>query len=151
MIDPKVFHDHLDVCKQCRNQPFNLCPVGHSKIKEATMVVVRNEEMVFPTKTIPASRWTAFTQTKDVAFKGITFRIKGGRNLNDCWVLSLLVDQNSQLMTTDEVGVPLKVLLAGPIYLSTMNAKGRIQLIIENRGAEEASLELALDGIVVSP
>ncbi len=22
------FHDHLDVCEQCRNHPFSLCPVG---------------------------------------------------------------------------------------------------------------------------
>lgn len=23
-----IFHDHLDVCKQCREHPFNLCVVG---------------------------------------------------------------------------------------------------------------------------
>lgn len=23
-----VFHDHLDVCKQCREHPFNLCLAG---------------------------------------------------------------------------------------------------------------------------
>lgn len=23
-----VFHDHLDVCQQCREQPFNLCTIG---------------------------------------------------------------------------------------------------------------------------
>lgn len=22
------FHDHLDACEQCRNKPFDLCPVG---------------------------------------------------------------------------------------------------------------------------
>jgi hypothetical protein len=22
------FHDHLDVCRQCRNRPFDLCPTG---------------------------------------------------------------------------------------------------------------------------
>ena len=22
------FHAHLDICSQCRNQPFNLCPIG---------------------------------------------------------------------------------------------------------------------------
>lgn len=29
-IDPEMFHDHLDKCARCRNQPFNLCPVGHA-------------------------------------------------------------------------------------------------------------------------
>lgn len=23
-----AFHTHLDVCKQCREHPFQLCPVG---------------------------------------------------------------------------------------------------------------------------
>lgn len=30
-----VYHDHLDVCKQCADQPFNLCPTGAKKLKEA--------------------------------------------------------------------------------------------------------------------
>jgi hypothetical protein len=37
MIDR--FHAHLDVCEQCRNHPFNLCPLGdrllHSAAQEA--------------------------------------------------------------------------------------------------------------------
>lgn len=24
----KAFHDHLDLCQQCRDNPFGLCPVG---------------------------------------------------------------------------------------------------------------------------
>jgi hypothetical protein len=26
--DPNLFHQHLDVCEQCREHPFALCPVG---------------------------------------------------------------------------------------------------------------------------
>lgn len=29
------FHDHLDVCKQCRDNPFGLCQVGTGLINEA--------------------------------------------------------------------------------------------------------------------
>lgn len=32
MSDNK-FHDHLDVCKRCESQPFNLCPVGDLLIR----------------------------------------------------------------------------------------------------------------------
>jgi hypothetical protein len=32
MSDNK-FHDHLDVCKRCEQQPFNLCPVGDLLIR----------------------------------------------------------------------------------------------------------------------
>lgn len=33
-----VFHDHIDVCERCRNQPFNLCSVGAAKLHEAAAV-----------------------------------------------------------------------------------------------------------------
>ena len=29
------FHAHLDICSQCRNHPFNLCPTGAKLLKEA--------------------------------------------------------------------------------------------------------------------
>ena len=29
------FHKHLDVCSQCRNHPFGLCPIGAKLLKEA--------------------------------------------------------------------------------------------------------------------
>ena len=29
------FHAHLDVCSQCRNHPFGLCPTGAKLLKEA--------------------------------------------------------------------------------------------------------------------
>jgi len=35
MDDANVFHDHLDVCRWCREQPFNLCPVGEKALKTA--------------------------------------------------------------------------------------------------------------------
>lgn len=36
MSDNK-FHNHLDVCERCRNQPFNLCPLGQAAlVKQAT-------------------------------------------------------------------------------------------------------------------
>lgn len=28
MTDMQAFHKHLDVCAQCANNPFNLCPTG---------------------------------------------------------------------------------------------------------------------------
>tara|TARA_R110000824_G_C14922365_1_gene647854 strand:- start:213 stop:521 length:309 start_codon:yes stop_codon:yes gene_type:complete len=34
-IDPKVFHDHLDKCRQCRENPMGLCAVGAAKLAEA--------------------------------------------------------------------------------------------------------------------
>ncbi len=33
MID--AFHNHLDVCARCREQPFNLCSVGAPLLKKA--------------------------------------------------------------------------------------------------------------------
>ncbi len=32
---PNVFHEHLDVCQRCREQPFNLCLIGQLKLAEA--------------------------------------------------------------------------------------------------------------------
>jgi len=29
------FHNHLDVCKQCRDNPFGLCTVGASLLQQA--------------------------------------------------------------------------------------------------------------------
>ena len=29
------FHNHLDVCQQCANQPFNMCPVGVDLLHKA--------------------------------------------------------------------------------------------------------------------
>ena len=29
------FHAHLDVCSQCRNHPFYLCPTGAKLLKDA--------------------------------------------------------------------------------------------------------------------
>jgi hypothetical protein len=33
---PDQFHDHLDGCRQCADQPFNLCPVGMKLLVSAT-------------------------------------------------------------------------------------------------------------------
>lgn len=35
MSNANVFHAHLDECERCRNQPFNLCPVGALKLEAA--------------------------------------------------------------------------------------------------------------------
>ena len=35
-MSDNVFHDHLDVCKQCREHPFALCPVGADALEQAT-------------------------------------------------------------------------------------------------------------------
>ncbi len=36
-IDQKIkkFHSHLDVCTQCENHPFDLCPIGAKLLKDA--------------------------------------------------------------------------------------------------------------------
>lgn len=31
-----AFHAHLDECEQCREEPFNLCPMGAELIVEIT-------------------------------------------------------------------------------------------------------------------
>jgi hypothetical protein len=31
----KLFHNHLDVCDQCREHPFNLCSTGDKLLKDA--------------------------------------------------------------------------------------------------------------------
>lgn len=33
VADP--FHDHLDICRQCRENPFRLCPTGARLLKQA--------------------------------------------------------------------------------------------------------------------
>ena len=33
------FHDHLDVCRQCETQPFNLCAVGKRFLFEAAVEI----------------------------------------------------------------------------------------------------------------
>lgn len=35
LMDPRPFHDHLDVCRQCRERPFDLCPAGEKLFLEA--------------------------------------------------------------------------------------------------------------------
>ena len=32
-----LFCAHLDVCEQCRNHPFNLCPIGAVLLKSAAV------------------------------------------------------------------------------------------------------------------
>ena len=32
---PNIFHDHLDVCKQCHDHPMELCPVGTQVLRLA--------------------------------------------------------------------------------------------------------------------
>lgn len=34
-MSDNVFHQHLDHCKQCREQPFNLCPIGLKTLNQA--------------------------------------------------------------------------------------------------------------------
>lgn len=45
--DDNVFHQHLDKCERCRNQPFNLCPVGDIMLRKA----VQDLPLVFPDRT----------------------------------------------------------------------------------------------------
>ena len=34
-MDAKLFHAHLDECKQCRENPFGMCPIGQARLEEA--------------------------------------------------------------------------------------------------------------------
>jgi primosomal protein N' len=35
LMTPNQFHEHLDACKRCREQPFNLCPAGAQALRKA--------------------------------------------------------------------------------------------------------------------
>lgn len=37
MPEPKIFHEHLDRCEQCRNHPFDLCQEGHLLLHAAAL------------------------------------------------------------------------------------------------------------------
>jgi len=39
-IEIERFHAHLDVCKRCREQPFNLCDVGEKLLIAASLAKV---------------------------------------------------------------------------------------------------------------
>ncbi len=41
--DPTFFHNHLDICEQCRKHPFALCPVGQSILVSAASVETPRE------------------------------------------------------------------------------------------------------------
>lgn len=36
------FHAHLDKCEQCRNQIFNLCPIGEQLLRQASVTGTSN-------------------------------------------------------------------------------------------------------------
>lgn len=38
MTGIEYFHEHLDVCSQCANQPFNLCAEGFQRLKDAAKI-----------------------------------------------------------------------------------------------------------------
>lgn len=40
----EAFHAHLDVCEQCRDHPFKLCPEGAKRLSEAAKHA--NEDLV---------------------------------------------------------------------------------------------------------
>jgi hypothetical protein len=40
------FHDHLDICKQCREHPFSLCLVGEKKMKEAIALLADSDPLL---------------------------------------------------------------------------------------------------------
>jgi hypothetical protein len=40
------FHAHLDVCKQCEQHPFELCPVGTALLMGKTQAQSSNEQAV---------------------------------------------------------------------------------------------------------
>ena len=33
-MSENVYHDHLDECEQCRNNPMMMCPEGHRRLKQ---------------------------------------------------------------------------------------------------------------------
>lgn len=49
MPDATKFNEHLDICKRCREQPFNLCEVGARLLREAVEAPTRE---VAPLRTV---------------------------------------------------------------------------------------------------
>lgn len=39
----KAFHDHLDTCPVCANQPFGLCPVGLKLLLAAAVPTIEHD------------------------------------------------------------------------------------------------------------
>lgn len=37
MSDANLFHKHLDVCKRCRDNPFDLCQTGAALLKATAL------------------------------------------------------------------------------------------------------------------
>ena len=47
-----VFHDHLDVCQRCANEPFNLCAIGASALLAAVRATVPDGKCGIPSMTL---------------------------------------------------------------------------------------------------
>jgi hypothetical protein len=41
-VSSNAFHDHLDVCQQCREHPFELCPKGALTFRETLVNAALN-------------------------------------------------------------------------------------------------------------
>ncbi len=47
MYNMNKFHEHLDICEQCRDNPFNLCPSGEIILVQ-TVNKIMNENGLNP-------------------------------------------------------------------------------------------------------
>jgi len=42
-MKPSVFRDHLDICRQCDDNPFDLCDEGRRLLREAVDAVLKDD------------------------------------------------------------------------------------------------------------
>ncbi len=50
------FHDHLDICKQCREHPMDLCMVGAVLLRKEATKCTEDMERMFPQFAEPEAR-----------------------------------------------------------------------------------------------
>lgn len=70
--DPDKFHAHLDICKQCREHPFNLCAEGSRVLFEAATGLPSNTS---PTGRVP----------RDSPFQDLPLNTELGRQIREAF------------------------------------------------------------------
>jgi len=73
--DPKDFHDHLDECEQCRNNPMSLCPEGELILIKVTKGRVDVEDIQRYARRV---WWNTFVSEQQTKMDEIAKEILGG-------------------------------------------------------------------------
>lgn len=63
MSDNK-FHDHLDVCRQCREHPFDLCPVGAPLLEARAREILQEGVQNVPMEVITRETQPTFKKSE---------------------------------------------------------------------------------------